>query len=47
MQKWFNGTTKGQRWMLFGVSGFLTLIWGVGIPLLLVLGYLEMGRRGI
>lgn len=44
MQKWYRSITKRQKYLLFGISIVLSVIW-VGLIPLFTLIYLELGER--
>jgi len=43
MQKWYDGTNKKQKWLMWGISIGLIPFGGIGLIPLSVLIYLKLG----
>lgn len=45
MQAWYNGNTKAQKILMYIVSVLFIVFYGIGLPPLLLLLYLEFGKK--
>ena len=46
IEDWYRDMLKSQKILVYLVSIALVIVWGVGLLLLAILIYLELGERG-